>query len=94
MGGAFGLIRFSSDEDDLRILGFEIFHSWIFFWVGKFDKYFLACLHLGRDFVGPRAFVVCVVLPDKVQQTCFAMVCDGLRWSVGTSLFGEGECFV
>ena len=57
-----------------------------FFWVGKFEKYFLACLHLGRDFLGirnndlkiavvvPRAFALRVVLPDKVQQTCFAVV--------------------
>ena len=57
-----------------------------FFWVGKFEKYFLACLHLDRYFLGirntdlkiafvvPRAFVVRVVLPDKVQQTCFAVV--------------------
>lgn len=70
-GGPFELIPISSDEEDLRILGFEIFQSG-FSWVGKFRKYFFACPHLGRDFLGirnnlkiaiivPRAFAVRVV---------------------------------
>lgn len=50
-GGAFELIPISSDEEDLRILGFEIFQSGIFL-SRKISKVFFRVPSFGQGFFG------------------------------------------
>ena len=44
-----GVPQISSDEEDRKIFGFEIFDSGIF-WVGKIRQVFFGWLDLRRDF--------------------------------------------
>ena len=52
-----------------------------FFWLGKFDKYFLGRLDLSRDFSGIQnnrkivpAYPSRIVLRIEYNQTCFVVV--------------------